>query len=215
MRELHPDFQAALNEATQRGIVPRKLMTVTGVSFPDGNGNVTSERLSFWSDDDTVDITVRSGLNNQISTRKFYGGVNLEVGNIVRSQNLVVQTVTVQMTAYAPAVEQLVRGVDIRLARVEIWDALLDPKTRLMRGEPALAMLGVIDGSPISTEAVDGAEVVELKVVNEMMMMLTRTNPAKSSHEEQKKRVSSSGAVDNFGKYAGTTGVWKIPWGQK
>lgn len=220
MRDLDPDFYAALLAAPERGIVPRKLVTFTGWTWPDGSGNVEAERMSFWTGDDDTLITVTSGLNNLPSTRTFYGGVNLEISAIPRVSSLTVQTVTIQMTAFAPVVQELVRGLDIRLAKVEIWDALLDPDSRLLAGAPTLAWLGVIDGSPINTESDGGDEdggdeVVEIKSVNDAMVMLTRPNPAKSSHEEQKKRLGPGGAVDDFGKYAGSVGSWRVPWGEK
>jgi len=215
MRDLDPDFYAALQVAPERGIVPRKLVTFTGWTWPDGSGNVEAERMSFWTGDEDILITVTSGINNLPSTRTFYGGVNLAVGPIPRVSSLTVETVTIQMTAIAPIVQELVRGLDLRLGKVEIWDALLDPSSRLLAGMPALAWLGVVDGSPINTESEGGDEVVEIKTVNDAMMMLTRSNPAKSSHEEQKKRLGPSGEADDFGKYAGSVGSWRVPWGEK
>lgn len=209
MRDLDPGFYAALTAAPERGIVPRKLVTFTGFAWETGE----TERMSFWSGDDAVTIDVISQINNLPSTRKFYGSVNLSVGRIIRSSQLVVQTVDVQMSANSPIVEELIRGIDIRLATVEIWDLLLDPRTRAIAGI-APAYLGVVDGAPINTQSVSGEEVVEIAVVNDLMVMLTRTNAAKSSHEEQKKRVSPSGAQDDFGKYAGSVSAWKVPWGE-
>ena len=215
MRDLDPDFYAALQAAPERGIVPRKLVTFTGWTWPDASGNVETKRMSFWTGDEDILITVTSGINNLPSTRTFYGGVNLAVSPIPRVSSLTVQTVTIEMTAIAPVVQELVRGLDLRLGQVEIWDALLDPDSRLLVGTPPLAWLGVVDGSPINTESEGGDEVVEIKTVNDAMVMLTRSNPAKSSHEEQKKRLGPTGEVDDFGKYAGSVGSWRVPWGEK
>lgn len=210
MRDVDAGFYAALRDAPETGIVPRKLVTFTGWAW----GGATRESRSFWSGDDTLDMTVTSQVDNSVSTRTFHGSVNLSVGRIVRSSQLVIQTVDIQMSANAPVVADAVRGIDLRLATVEIWDMLLNPRTRAVAGI-APAFLGVVDGSPINTEAAGGEEVVEISVVNDLMVMLTRTNPAKSSHEEQKKRLSNMGEQDDFGKYAGSVKSWKVPWGEK
>lgn len=210
MRDVDAGFYDALRDAPEKGIVPRKLVTFTGWAW----GSTTRESRSFWTGDRKRDFTVTSQVDNSVSTRMFQGGVNLSVGRIVRSSQLVIQTVDIQMSANAPAVAEAVRGIDLRLATVEIWDMLLNPRTRAIAGI-APAFLGVVDGSPINTEVAGGEEVVEISVVNDLMVMLTRTNPAKSSHEEQKKRLSNTGEQDDFGKYAGSVKSWKVPWGEK
>ncbi len=214
MRDLDPDFLATLVAGKDEGLAVRQLVSVTGWTFPDSNGEIQPVTMSFWSDDDDIDITVVSQIDNQAETRTFYGGVNLDVGEIVRSTKLEVQTVTVSLSANAPVVEELVRGHDIRLAQVEIWDLLLDPKSLKPSGM-APAFLGVIDGSPISDQGENGEEIVEINVVNDLMVMLTRTNPAKSSDEEQKKRTGVSGTEDTFSEYAGSVKNWNIAWGEK
>ncbi|KQS78077.1 hypothetical protein ASG58_06610 [Rhizobium sp. Leaf383] len=100
--------------------------------------------------------------------------------------------------------------MNIRLAKVEIWDALLDPGSRLLAAAPALVWIGEVDGSPIETPGVGGQGSVKIKTNSDAISMLTRKNPAKSSAEEQKKRQD-----DDFGKYAGAVKNWKPNWGQK
>ncbi|WP_430259778.1 hypothetical protein [Neorhizobium sp. IRS_2294] len=207
MRNVDPDFMAALADAPERGIVPRKLVSITAREF--GHPTVL-ETVSFWTGDENVDITVTSGVDSQPSTRLFYGGVNLEIGSIPRVSNLTIQTVPVSISQLADPVQQLVRGYDVRLGKVEIWDMLLDPATRLPVGTPQLVFFGEVDGSPIDTPSVGGEGLVTIRCVSDAISMLTRKNYTKSSYEAQKLRGG-----DEWGKYANTVKTWRIPWGQK
>jgi hypothetical protein len=208
MRDPHPDFYAALVNARERGIVPRKLVSITGRSITTG---ALLDPISFWSENDDQDITVTSGLTGATSTRLFFGGVNLMVSAIPRVANLTIQTVALTASQIAPAVQEAVRGVNIRQAKVEIWDALLDPTSRLLAAPPALVWLGEVDGSPIETPPVGSQSgSVKINTVSDAISMLTRKNPAKSSAEEQKRRQG-----DEWRKYAGAVKNWKPNWGQE
>ncbi|KQS79716.1 hypothetical protein ASG25_21915 [Rhizobium sp. Leaf384] len=206
MRNVDPAFYTALVNARERGIVPRKLVSITGTLLT----SMTPKIVSFWSENDDESITVTSGLTGLTETRLFYGGVGLDVGPIPRVTDLTVQTVTVGASQIAPAIQEAVRGMNIRLAKVEIWDALLDPGSRLLAAAPALVWIGEVDGSPIETPGIGGQGSVKIKTNSDAISMLTRKNPAKSSAEEQKKRQD-----DDFGKYAGAVKNWKPNWGQK
>ena len=207
MRDVHPDFYAALANARERGIVPRKLVSITGRSHTTG---AILAPVSFWSENDEENITVTSGITGETSTRLFFGGINLVVGPIPRVANLTIQTVTVTASQIAPAVQEAVRGINLRQAKVEIWDALLDPTSRLLVSPPALVWLGEVDGSPIETAPVGENGSVKINTVSDAISMLTRKNSAKSSAEEQKRREG-----DEWNKYAGAVKNWKPNWGQE
>lgn len=206
MRDVDPEFIKALIEAPDRGIVPRRLVSVTGREW---SGESDAGLMSFWTGDEDVEMTVVSGLNGLPSARLFYGAVELRVGSIPRVSDLTIQTITVSLNVFADPVAQLVRGYDIRLAKVEIWDMLLDPTSRRPISTPQLVFLGEVDGSPIETPEVDGEASVKLKCVSDAISMLTRKNYTKSSYEAQKLRGG-----DEWGKYANTVKTWRIPWGQ-
>ncbi|SER57541.1 hypothetical protein [Rhizobium sp. NFR03] len=206
MRNPHPDFYAALVNARERGIVPRKLVSITGRSHTTGE---LVAPVSFWSENDDEDITVTSGLTGDTSTRLFFGGINLVVSPIPRVASLTIQTVTVTAGQISPAIQTVVRGSNIRQAKVEIWDALLDPASRLLVAPPELVWLGEVDGSPIETPPVGGNGSVKINTKSDAISMLTRKNPAKSSAEEQKRRQG-----DEWNKYAGAVKNWKPNWGQ-
>ncbi|CZT36247.1 hypothetical protein [Rhizobium sp. 9140] len=207
MRDVHPDFYAALANARERGIVPRKLVSITGRSHTTG---AIVAPVSFWSESDEENITVTSGLTGETATRLFFGGINLVVGTIPRVANLTIQTVTVTASQIAPAVQEAVRGINLRQAKVEIWDALLDPTSRLLVSPPALVWLGEVDGTPIETPGVGENGSVKINTISDAISMLTRKNSAKSSAEEQKRRQG-----DEWNKYAGAVKNWKPNWGQE
>lgn len=205
MRDVDPAFYTALINARERGIVPRKLVSITGRSFEDDS----LQTMSFWSDVEEREISVASGVDGLVSTRLFYGGVNLKVSAIPLVLDMTIQTVEIEASQIAPAVQALVRGMDIRLGKVEIWEALLDPTTRQFVSRPPIVWLGEVDGSPIETPEVGGAGRVSISTVSDAISMLTRKNPAKSSYEEQRKRQG-----DEWGLYAGSNRHWKPRWGE-
>ncbi|CAN7507279.1 hypothetical protein [Pararhizobium sp. LjRoot238] len=211
MRDVDSSFLAALQNARERGIVPRKLISMTGRDFETGDPAL----MSFWSGDEDVTMTVVSGITGATSSRLFYGNVNLTVSSIPRVADLTIQTVTVAASQIAEPIQALVRGLDVRLAKVEIWEALLDPTSRLLVSTPPLVFLGEVDGSPITTPEVGGEGSVEISVVSDAISMLTRKNPQKSSFEAQKLRSPNPASPDQFGKYAASIRSWSIPWGVK
>lgn len=211
MRDVDPSFLAALQNARERGIVPRKLVTVTGKEFVSGE----AERLSFWTGDEDLTMTVNSGLNGLPSNRLFYGNVNMMVSPIARVSTLTIQTVTISFSQIAAPVQQLVRGLDIRLAKVEIWEALLDPTSRFLVSVPPLVFLGEVAGSPITTPSIGGEGGVEISAQSDAIAMLTRKNPLKSSFEAQKRRSSNPNNPDEWGKYSAVVKQWEVPWGRK
>lgn len=204
MRDIDPAFNTALINARERGIVPRKLVRVTGRSYETDE----IEAMAFWSDIEERQIQIASGIDGSVANQLFYGGVALSVSPIPRVLDLTVQSVAITASQIAPAVQTLVRGMDLRLGKVEVWEALLDPTTRQFVSMPPLVWLGEVDGSPIETPSVNGEGSVQINTVSDAISMLTRKNPAKSSYEEQRKRQG-----DEWGKYAGANRHWKPHWG--
>ncbi|MBW9062370.1 hypothetical protein JNB71_03465 [Rhizobium herbae] len=211
MRDVDSAFLTALQNARERGIVPRKLISITGRDFETGDPAL----VSFWSGHEDVTMTVVSGISGATSSRLFVGSVNLTVSPIPRVADLTIQTVTVSVSQIAEPIQALVRGLDVRLAKVEIWEALLDPTSRQLVSTPPLVFLGEVDGSPITTPEVGGEGSVEISVVSDAISMLTRKNPQKSSYEAQKLRSPNPADPDQFGKYAASIRSWSIPWGVK
>ncbi len=207
MRNISSALLAAITGARQNGIAPRTLVYVTAKNRTTG----LPESIGVWSDHDDSNIPVLSGITGLQETRLYYGGgALLQVSDIPRVSDLTVQTVTVDLSQIADVAQRLVREYDVRLAKVEIHQVLLDPASGLPVSIDAPVFLGEVDGAPIKTPAIGGRGSISLKVISDAISMLTRTNPRKSSYEAQKRRQG-----DEWGLYSGTIETWNIPWGQK
>lgn len=206
MKNLDSNFVLALSQARDRGLVPRQLLYITAKEIATGD----PAEIGYWTGDEDISVTVVSGITGSMVTRTYYGGVNLKLPVVPRVSDLTIQTLAIDISAIAPVVQESLRGYDLRLARCEIHDALLDIKSRKFISNPHISFLGEIDGAPINTGSVGQASMSKLKTVSDAISMLTRVNPKKSSYQAQKRRND-----DYFGKYSSTIKTWRIPWGQK
>lgn len=206
MRDLEPGMYAALTSANIKGLVPRRLFYATGKSFADGS----PVEVAFWTGDGEATFNVESPGDEAFLTRTYRGGVDLVTSPIPLVSDLTIQTVTIDLNELDPEVMNFVRGADIRLGKVQIHDVMLDTKSRKPVSIAPLVFLGEIDGSPISIGEPGGETTVSIRSVSDVISMLSRTNPAKSSYQEQLLRDG-----DEFGLYSGTVDTWRIPWGQE
>ncbi|WP_024324319.1 hypothetical protein [Sinorhizobium medicae] len=207
MRNITPALFAAIAQARETGLVPRSLVYVTAKNRATGQ----PESVGVWSDREDANITVLGGTNGLPVTRLYHGGgALLDVSEIPRVSDLTIQTVTIGLSQLAGASQRLIREYDVRLAKVEIHQVLIDPKSGQLVSVEAPVFLGEVDGAPVRTPSIGGEGSIELKVVSDAISMLTRTNPRKSSYEAQKRRQG-----DEWGLYSGTIQSWQIPWGQK
>ncbi|WP_085025598.1 hypothetical protein [Ensifer aridi] len=207
MRNITAALLDAITQARDTGLVPRTLVWVTAKNRTTG----LPESVGVWTDHEDANITVLSGTTGLPVTRLYYGGGSLlQVSEVPRVADLTVQTVTIDLSQLATAAQLLTREYDVRLAKVEIHQVLLDPKSGQLVSVEAPVFLGEVDGAPVNTPSIGGEGSIKLKVVSDAISMLTRTNPRKSSYEAQKRRQG-----DEWGLYAGTVETWKIPWGQK
>lgn len=194
-----------MGEARDKGILPAWFFWVTVRDRLTGE----PEEFGIWSGDDTISVDVISGVTGGVVSRTYVGQANLTIGNIPRVSDLTIQTIEVKMSAIAPICQQIVRGYDTRLAKVEIHQGWLDVSSRLFADPPEIEFLGEVDGAPIETAAAGGESMITLKIVSDAISMLTRTNPRKRSFEGQKRRNS-----DEFAKYGNAVAAWKIYWGE-
>ena len=206
MKNPDPNFLGALQGARDNGLSIRSLVYFSVKKF-DG----TPIELGVWTGDEDISIAVVSGITGQMVTRNYYGfGLIEDIDPIPRVSDLTIQTVTISLSQIAGVTQQLARGYDIRLGKVEIHRAILDRKSRRPVSAPELDFLGEIDGSPIDTPQVGEEGSIQIRAVSDAISMLERKNPLKSSYEGQKRRGG-----DEMGKYASTVATWDIPWGQK
>lgn len=193
---------AALNASRDSAIMP--------VRFAWFEGADASWGLGLWTWDEDIQTNVISGTTGLPVTRTYYGGCNLVIGDIPYVSDLTIQRVSVSMSQIADAAQELVRGRDLRLARCEIHEMQIDLDTGELAATPEIIFLGVVDGAPVSTPEAGAEGGITITIASEALLMLSRTNPRKSSHESQKRRSG-----DQFSKYASTVGSWDIPWYRK
>jgi hypothetical protein len=206
MRNQPSAITSALATATEDGVITRIAIWIEARNRASGE----VEEIGCWDGDEDTELSVIRGRDGATVTRPYYGGAPLKIGDIVRSSDLTVQTLQIDLSQLADAVRLAVRTHDVARSPIEIHEILLSPET----GRPLAADLpvfhGIIDGAPIKTPRVGGEGSTVLSCVSEMMALLDRGNPEKGSYEAQKLRGG-----DEWNLYAGSVETWDIRWGQK
>lgn len=179
---------------------------MTGKSFDTG----LPTEAAFWTGFDTQSFQVESPDDDDTITRSYTGSVDLQTGSIPLVSDLTIQTVSITLNALHQSVIDFIRGSDLRLGKVQIHDVVLDAVSRNPVAVAPLVFLGEIDGSPIDIPGVGSSEAgVTIRATSDVISMLARTNPAKSSYQEQHLRSD-----DEWGKYSATVSTWQVSWGQ-
>lgn len=204
MRNISVANQLALGNARDKGLVPRQFFWITVKDRSTGD----PVEIGLWSGDDDVEVDVISGATGSEATRTYSGGVNLEIGDIVRVSDLTIQSIDVKFSAIADICKSIVFEHDCRLAKVEIHSAWLDTATRELTDAAEIEFLGEVDGAPVTTGSVGQESMIEMKIVSDAISMLARKNPRKRSYEGQKRRNG-----DEFGKYRNSVSTWNVKWG--
>ena len=206
MRSATADFVQNLDRATVDGLEPRRAVWFRVKERATSN----IVELGAWTGDEDMNLTVMSGIDGAMVSRPYYADVISKISDIPRVSDFTVQTVTLDLSQIADVSNKLIREYEARLGTVEIHDLLIDKSTGDQVGPGHIAFLGIIDGAPVKTPAKGGTGSLKIKVISEVMAMLTRKNPRKSSYEGQKIRQG-----DQWGKYASTVSTWKVPWGEE
>lgn len=206
MKNVSAAYQAALLGARDSSLVPVTFVWFQAKDRATG-GPV---EIGLWTWDEDLQINVLSGTTGLPVTRTYYGAVNLEVSDIPYVSDLTVQTVTIGMSQIADAAQQLVRGYDLRLAKCEIHEMTFNTTTGQLSSAPEIAFIGEVVGAPIKTPSIGNNGSIEVSVISDAISMLTRTNPAKSSYQGQRRRNG-----DDWGINSSTIKTWDIPWGKK
>lgn len=201
MRTYDSGFSAVAQGARSLGIAPVYFVWIVGKDRETG----ADSAMGFWSRSENIAVTVPLPGGGSAS-RTYLGGAGLTVEGLTRVGGLADRAVTVSMSQIAPAAQELARGLDPRLAYVEIH------VTSMIGGAfaslPQLEWVGVVDEGPISTPGYGGDGEISYAVRSEMMAQLTAINPAKSSDAHQKRRASG----DRFSEYASTISSRRVQW---
>lgn len=204
MRNINPVFHDALLKARDNGIAPRKFVYITAKRIDNG----LPESLGFWSGDEVIDISVISPITGLAEGRTYHGAQNLEVSSFKNTSNLTTQSIDISLTQISPTAQSLLRGHDLRLAKVEVHEIVFEGMRSVSM--PECIFLGEVDQAPLTTPSVDGDGEISISCVSDAISMLSIPNPLKSSYEGQKVRNNT----DEFGLYASTIANWNIAWGR-
>lgn len=201
MRDYDSGFVSALAAARDQGLAPVWFLWVVARDRDTGD----PEPLGFWSGDEDITLTV--GLpDGSTDERSYLGGCGLSIAGIEYVADLTDTPVTATLSQIAPAAQELVRGLEARLAYCEIHCTVMTG--RAFASAPQLQWVGILDDAPISTPQAGSDGAITLSIRSELMVMLGATNPAKSSDAHQKRRS----AGDRFNEYAATIRSRSVQW---
>lgn len=200
MRIYDTGFAARLNAARDEGIAPVWFFWV--IARDDAGDD---SPMGFWSGDEDITLSVESPGGGSAS-RTYTGGCGLRVEGLQYVGDLTDNPVSVVLSQIAPAAQELLRGLDVRLAYCEIHTTARNGGSLI--SAPQLQWVGIVDQGPITTPAVGGQGGISLSVRSEIMTQLSAINPAKSSDEHQRRRAPG----DDFCKFASTISSRNLQW---
>ncbi len=164
----------------------------------------------FWSDTGAVTAEVLSPVTGLVESRAFSGGGGfIEVGDVVRSSGLTVQTVSITLGQLDVTAETVVRTYDLRLAPVEIYRGWFDPVGMTMVAPARARFTGFVDEAPITTPKAGAVGSIKIKCAS-YTQELTRASSERRSDASQRQR----NAGDAFFQDVGVVRTWKVWWGQ-
>lgn len=187
---------SALNHLlTRAAVMPRWLLWVEARAF----GTLAAAPVGLWTGEDDLTFTVNG------SPRVYQGALShFEIGPITHAAGLDVRALEITLAANAPETEDLVRGLAIRLAPVELHLALLDPETTgLIDLQPMFR--GFINRAPLTTPAQDrgggGGDSVTLELVSRMRV-LALPGPALRKTDQAQRLRDPADAFRQYGAIA-------------
>lgn len=150
------------------------------------------------------------GQTGALVNRTYYGmGKKLNIPSIPRVSDMTIQTISCRLSQLSVVTQTLVRENNVRFAKVDIHEGLLNTRTKLLLSNPEIVFLGEVDGDPIETPRAGGVGSISLSVVSDAIRALTLTNPQMRSFEAQKQRGN-----DLFGTYSGSVKNFEFDWGE-
>lgn len=164
----------------------------------------------YYSDDHAITCNVIDPDTGSEVERTFYGAAGyISRSAIARVSNLSVQNVAIDMSQIATRVNELLRTYDVKQARVQIFQGLLDPDTRELVAPPRAIFVGFVDKVEIVTPA-EGQEGKAVLHCASHTQELTRSNPDTRSDASQRLRSETD---DGFADVV-NVGDWVLPWGR-
>lgn len=204
MRTVSPATADALQNAPNSGIKPRTLILFTAKEL----GTGVEVPFGFHTDIDTLAIDVRNGETGLDETHTYFGdGAVKSVSRIPLVVGLTVRRVTIELSNIHEQVNLMVRGHDVRNAKVQIHRGLRDPITNEWVDVADCHFMGTVTRADPQRPGVGGDGGISVDVAG-IVTELTRTNPAKMADSFQVSRSS-----DRFFRYVDIMGDTKVVWG--
>jgi hypothetical protein len=172
-------------------VMPRWLLWVEARAF----GTLAAAPVGLWTGEDDLTFTIGG------TARVYQGALSrFEIAPITHAAGLDVRALEITLAANAPETEDLVRGLNIRLAPVELHLALLDPiTTGLIDVQPMFR--GFINRAPLSTPARGGGDSVTLELVSRMRT-LALAGPALRKTDQAQRIRDPADAFRQYGSIA-------------
>ena len=205
MRDINPNFLAALSQSRDTGLEPRRFLFIQAKRID--NGEQVS--IGFWTGDDDINISVISPITGNLEARQYYGAQNLSISPIARNSKLETEEITATLNNISIEAQTAVRGYDLRLAKAEIHEIVFNGREPV--SPPECVFLGEVDSAPLNTPDINSEGNISVTMVSDAISALSISNPLLSSYEGQKLR----NANDTYGLYSSTLGKWIVPWGKK
>jgi hypothetical protein len=181
------------------GIVARHLIWVIAKNRSTG----LDETMGLWNGEYDTQFTISSEVRDYIGA-----GALLAFEPIRSGIGLDVQIHEFSLSGISSDVQQLVRGYDTRLAKVEVHRAVYDLDTNALVSEPMRILKGWVNEINFQTGAEGQESSVTLSVAN-ASRALTRTLSAFRSDAAQKAQYPN----DRFREYTDISYSVEVKWG--
>lgn len=187
-------------------IIERKIVSL----WPRDRETGEETQVCFWNGSGNRSLAVYSGILTAEESRNVIGGgAIVSVGAVEMTADLQVRNLDVVLNPLHPDVQNAYRGLDLRLARMELHRALfLKDQPRVLVKPARCRFVGFVNKAPENTPAEGGQASLPLACVS-ITRELSRTNNELRSDDSQQRRS----AGDGFFKYVGATTDIQVIWG--
>jgi len=206
MKTLSLNTLAALNNATEQGIVIRDFVTISAKNRDTGD----TETIGFWNGNVPVTANVIDPATGDSDSRSFQaGGAIVSIPSLPSGMETEVRTIRLKFSKLPEAVLNVVRTYNPKMAPIQIFRGFFDPATMSLVDPAVCRFDGYINRAPIKTPKAGGEGSIELECVSHARE-LTRTSGKLFSYQTIVQRSS-----DKFGKYLDVAGAWRVWWGSE
>ncbi|KPQ06205.1 MAG: hypothetical protein HLUCCA12_12205 [Rhodobacteraceae bacterium HLUCCA12] len=198
MITIDPAELAALE--ARAGVVARTLLWVEAKNRDTGE----TETMGLWNGEGTQVFEIEG------ETRVYRGPALPSISPIRGGVGLVVRQVRMEAANLSDEVQQVLRGYEARLARVEIHHAMFSLETNTLVAAPRRRFKGQVDKAPEIRAETGGTSRAEI-ILASAARVLTRTLALFKSDADQRARNPN----DRFAEYGPSAGLKAVWWGEE